>query len=133
MTSKVHILTPEDTIEDAAKKMEKEDVGSLLVGENDRLVGIVTDRDIVTRGAAKGLKLSDPIKKVMTPKVLYCYDDEAIEEIVENLGRNQIHRLPVLSREKRLVGIISLGDLSVRGAKEHGGVALHKIKQGLRS
>lgn len=113
MTEHVVLGTPDMTLCEAAKKMRDGDFGILPIQQNDRLVGMLTDRDIVVRALAVGL---DPevtnVKEVMTPNVLYCFEDQSIEEVAENLGRNQIQRLPVLNRQKRLVGILSLGDLA---------------------
>lgn len=113
MTEHVEVGSPDMTICDAAKKMREGDFGVLPIGENDRLVGMLTDRDIVVRAIAEGI---DPeqtsVRDIMTPNVLYCFEDQTLEEVAENLGRNQIQRLPVLNRQKRLVGILSLGDLA---------------------
>ena len=113
MTEHVELGTPDMTVCEAAKKMREGDFGILPIQENDKLVGMLTDRDIVVRAIAVGL---DPeqtnVKEIMTAQVLYCFDDQNIEEVSENLGRNQIQRLPVINRQKRLVGILSLGDLA---------------------
>jgi CBS domain-containing protein len=93
--------------------MRDGDFGILPIEENDRLVGVITDRDIAVRGVAEGL---DPnkvkISQIMTDRVLYCFEDQSLDEVAQNLGENRIRRLPVLNREKRLVGILSLGDLA---------------------
>ncbi|MDO9183417.1 MAG: CBS domain-containing protein, partial [Bacteriovorax sp.] len=85
----------------------------LPIEENDRLVGILTDRDIAIRGVAEG---KDPnivtVKEVMSNRVLYCYEDQSLDEVAQNLGENRVRRLPVLNRQKRLVGILSLSDLA---------------------
>jgi CBS domain-containing protein len=112
MTKKVEIGTPEMTLAEAALKMRSGDFGILPIRKNDRLVGVITDRDITVRGVAEG---KDPqkslVSEIMTNKVLYCYEDQDVNEVIKNLGENQIRRLPVLNREKRLVGILSLGNL----------------------
>ena len=113
MTKNVELGTPTMSLQEAAQRMRDGDFGILPVTENDRLLGMVTDRDIVIRAVAEG---KDPaktiVRDVMSPKVLYCFEDETLEDIAQNLGDNQIRRLPVLNREKRLVGILSLGDLA---------------------
>lgn len=113
MTKHVELGTPDMTIFEAAKKMRDGDFGILPIQKNDRLVGMLTDRDLVVRGIAEGLNPKEiKVQAVMTPNVLYCFEDQALEEVAENLGDNQVRRLPVLNREKRLVGILSLGDLA---------------------
>jgi CBS domain-containing protein len=88
------------------------DAGSLPVGENDRLVGMITDRDIAVRAVAKNMPPDTPVRDVMSTEVLYCFDDEDIEKVADNMGAQQVRRLPVVNRDKRLVGIISLGDVA---------------------
>lgn len=113
MTEHVELGDPEMSVCDAAKKMRDGDFGVLPIKENDKLVGMLTDRDIVVRAIAVGLNPEETIvREIMTPNVLYCFDDQTLEEVSENLGRNQVQRLPVLNRQKRLVGILSLGDLA---------------------
>lgn len=113
MTKHVELGTPDMTIFEAAKKMRDGDFGILPIQKNDRLVGMLTDRDLVVRGIAEGLNPKEiKVESVMTPNVLYCFEDQALEEVAENLGDNQVRRLPVLNRDKRLVGILSLGDLA---------------------
>ena len=115
MTSKVECIRPEATLEQAARRMRDLDVGPLPVcGDEDRLVGIVTDRDITIRAVAQGM---DPktmlVREVMTPSILYCFEDQDVEEAARLMKEHQIRRLVVLNRQKKLVGIISLGDLAV--------------------
>ncbi len=118
MTNQVEIGHPDMTLQEAAQKMRDGDFGLLPFGENDRLVGMITDRDITIRGTAEG---KDPTKtmarEIMTPNVLYCYDDQTLDEVSQNLGDNQIRRLPVLNRQKRLIGILSLGDMAQSDAE----------------
>jgi CBS domain-containing protein len=130
MTSEVDIVSPSTSILEAARKMRDDDVGVLPVGEGDQLVGMITDRDIVVRGMAEG---RDPgsaaVKDVMTDQVLYCFDDQSADEVAANMGENQIRRLPVVNRDKRLVGIVSLGDLSTHGATGAAEEALEQISE----
>ncbi len=113
MTKNVEVGRPNMSLAEAAKKMRDGDFGILPIGEQDRLVGMITDRDIAVRAVAEG---KDPHKsyvgEVMTNKVLYCFEDQDVNEVVRNLGENKIRRLPVLNRQKRLVGILSLGNLA---------------------
>lgn len=113
MTTKVELVTPDMNVAEAAKKMRDGDFGILPVQKNDRLVGMLTDRDIAVRCVAEGGdSKSIHVGEIMTDKVLYCYEDQNLNEVVKNLGDNQIRRLPVLNRNKRLVGILSLGDMT---------------------
>jgi CBS domain-containing protein len=131
MTSPVELAAPDDSVRVAAQKMMALDCGILPVAENDRLVGMISDRDIVTRAVAEGY---DPdecyVREVMTTDVKFCYDDETAEDLARNMAQLQVKRLPVLNREKRLVGIVSLGDLAlVRDAKSEAQKALAGISQ----
>ena len=114
MTREVRIASPDDTLECAARVMEEEDFGSLPVAENDRLVGMLTDRDITIRAVARGLAPQDStVREVMSTEVRYVYDDESVRDVAKVMGDLHVRRLPVLNREKRLVGIVSLGDLAL--------------------
>ena len=114
MTRHVKIASPEDTLQRAAQVMESNDFGLLPVGENDRLVGMLSDRDITVRAVARGLSPSKcRVRDVMSCDVKYVYDDESIEDAARNMSDLQVRRLPVLNRDKRLVGIVSLGDLAL--------------------
>lgn len=114
MTRDVQLLTPHSTIREAARCMRDDNIGSLPVANGDRLVGYVTDRDLVVRGLAQGFSGDTHVHDVMTDQVLYCFEDEDIEDVALNMAHNQVRRLPVLSREKRLVGIVALGDLATK-------------------
>jgi CBS domain-containing protein len=128
MTTDVKIADPSRSIQDAAKLMDKNDCGSLPVGEGDKLVGMITDRDIVVRAVAGGLPANTPIREIMTNEIKYCFEDEDIEDVADNMGDIQMRRLPVLSRDKRIVGIVSIGDLA-RSDEECAGGALAGIAQ----
>jgi CBS domain-containing protein len=127
MTSHVHIVGPEDSIRDAALKMAEADVGSLPVGDNDRLVGMITDRDIVLRAVAQGKGSQTLVRDVMTDHIRYCFDDDNIENVAENMSNLGIRRLPVIDREKRLVGILTLSNVAQSGD----GFATNKLLQGV--
>src|SRR3546814_17710576 len=88
------------------------DAGVLPVGENDRLVGMLTDRDIAVRAVARGRDPQTTVREVMTAEVQYCFDDDDADAVCENMAEQQIRRLPVVNRDKRLIGILSLGDLA---------------------
>ncbi len=130
MTSDVQIADPEQTIRDAARVMASLDAGVLPVGENDRLVGMITDRDIAIRGVAEGKGPDTKIRDVMSREVKYCFEHEDIDDVLRNMGDLQVRRLPVLSQDKRLVGIIALGDLATKdGETAQAGEALSGISQ----
>ncbi len=112
MTKNPELISPETSIGEVAKKMSESNTGAFFIQNQDKLVGVVTDRDLVTRATAKGLSLETPIKDVMTQKVLYCFDDESIDAVANNLARNKVHRLAVLDLNKRFVGVVSSDDIS---------------------
>jgi CBS domain-containing protein len=130
MTRDVRVSNPDQTIQDAAKMMSDVDAGVLPVGESDRLVGMITDRDIAVRAVALGKGPQTPVREVMTSDVKYCFDDQDTEEVAQNMGDLQVRRLPVVNRDKRLVGVLSLGDLATsRGAADEAGEALSEISR----
>src|SRR5919198_5418777 len=113
MTSDVKIANPNQTIRDAARLMAQIDAGALPVGENDRLVGMITDRDIAIRAIAADKGPKTPIREVMSKEVMYCFEDDELDEVAENMADIKVRRLPVLDRDKRLVGILSLADIAL--------------------
>jgi CBS domain-containing protein len=112
MTRDVRLLSPDQTIREAARLMADIDAGSLPVSENDRLVGMITDRDIVIRAVAQGKSADTKVADVMSKEILYCVDTDEIDDVARNMGKAQVRRLPVVNSDKRLVGIVSLGDLA---------------------
>jgi CBS domain-containing protein len=112
MTRDVRVANPGQTIRDVAKIMAEIDAGAVPVGENDRLVGIITDRDIAIRAVAVGKGPDTPVREVMSKEVKYCFEDEDLDHVAKNMGDIQVRRLPVVNRDKRLVGIVSLGDIA---------------------
>jgi CBS domain-containing protein len=129
MTRDVQVVAPEDTLQTAAQMMAVYDFGMVPVGQDDRLIGMLTDRDITTRAVARGLNPVDcKVGEVMSPEVNYVYDYETVEDAARSMSDLQVRRLPVLDRSKRLVGIVSLGDLAVR-EPEPAGDALTSISQ----
>lgn len=119
MTKKVVLATPTMSLREVAGKMRDGDFGALPVAENDRLIGMITDRDIVTRALAnqKESPMETKVRDVMSRNVYYCFEGQEIEEVAKNMGDNQIRRLPVLNDHKKLVGIVSIGDLALKKAK----------------
>lgn len=112
MTANVCLANPEWSICQAAQVMANQDIGALPVGEDDRLIGMVTDRDIAVRAVAHGLDLDTKIRDVMSQEVMYCFDDEDLDDVCQNMGDIKVRRLPVLNHDKRLVGIIAISDLA---------------------
>lgn len=112
MTREVRVANPDQKICDIARMMADGDFGAMPVGQGDRLIGMITDRDIAIRAVAAGLSPDTPVREVMSQDVKYCFDDQEISDIAQNIGEIQVHRLPVVDREKRLVGIISLADIA---------------------
>lgn len=115
MTRDVKMTAPAQSIREAARMMADLDVGALPVADNDRLVGMITDRDIAVRAIASGRGPDTPIRDVMTQEVKYCFEDQTLEEVAQNMGDIRLRRLPVLNRDKRLVGIVSIGDMATSG------------------
>jgi CBS domain-containing protein len=128
MTPDVEIVAPDDTLHTAARMMADLDTGALPVGENDRLVGMITDRDITIRAVAEG---RDPdkakVRDAMSEQIRFCFEDEDTQEVSRKMSDWAVRRLPVLNRDKRLVGIVSLGDLATGGAEEESRKALEEI------
>jgi len=131
MTKGVECIGPDATLQEAAAKMKSLDIGPLPVCDNDRLVGMVTDRDITVRASAEGNAPTDVhVRDVMTPEVIYCFEDAPVREAARLMEQKQIRRLVVLNRDKRMVGIVSLGDLAVQtGDEQLAGNALEGISE----
>ncbi len=131
MTRGVCIANPDQSIREAACLMAEIDAGALPVGENDRLVGMITDRDIAIRAVAAGHSPDAKIRGVMSKEVLYCFDDEDLDDVARNMSDAKVRRLPVVDRDKRLVGILSLGDLALNeDAKTAGQTIAHISEHG---
>ncbi|MCY1265849.1 Hypoxic response protein 1 [compost metagenome] len=112
MSREVRTISPDTTLQEAALLMRQADIGSLVIGENDRMTGMVTDRDIVIRAVADGLNMSTPVSEVMSEEICYCHDDEEIDHVAKNMAQLEKRRLPVVNRDKRLVGIVSLANFA---------------------
>ena len=129
MTRDVELVSPTQTIRDAAQMMAELDAGALPVQQDDRLVGMITDRDIAVRAVAQGKSPETPVRDVMSPEVLYCFDDQEIEDVSRNMGEVKVRRLPVVNRDKRLVGIISIGDLALKEEQTLTGSTVARISK----
>ena len=130
MTRDVRLVTPDQPISEAARLMAELDIGALPVQENDRLVGMITDRDIAVRAVAAGRGPDTRVADVMSREIKYCFEDQSIDEVTQNMGELRIRRLPVLTRDKRLIGILSLGDLAIdESARDEAGEALGGISR----
>lgn len=131
MTRGVQTLAPHDTVVRAARAMQELDVGSIPVCDGERLVGIVTDRDIVLRAVAEDRSNTDTrLDAVMSPEICWCYDDQSVDEVMQTMRDEQLRRIPVVDRDKHLVGIVSLGDLAVQVDEKAVGQALEGISAG---
>lgn len=113
MEKNVKLINPDTTLREAAEFMRECDCGYLPIGENDRLIGAITDRDIVIRGVAAGHSPDDVmVKDAMTEKVVYCFEEDDVKQAAEKMKEKQLRRLIVLNSDKRLTGIVSLGDIA---------------------
>jgi CBS domain-containing protein len=131
MTTDVEVIKPESPITEAAKKMRSLDVGALPVCDGRRLLGMLTDRDITIRATAEG---RDPgktlVRDYMSAELVYCFEDQSIQEAERLMQEKQIRRLPVLTREKQLAGIVSLGDLATKTDEPRAvGKTLEKVSE----
>jgi CBS domain-containing protein len=133
MTVAVKMVRPDTAISDIAKLMRDQDIGAVPVVENEKLIGMVTDRDIVVRAVAESRTPSrTTARSVMSERMLYCFADQNIEEVLDNMGDQQVRRLAVVDRDKRLVGVVSIGDLSMSARPDRAGQSLSQISQGTR-
>ena len=129
MTPDCQLIDPSASVREAAQRMRDENLGALPVGENDRLIGMVTDRDIVTRGLAQEVRPgTTSVRDVMSEKVFYIFDDDDIDQAAQCMADHQVRRLPVLNHDKRLVGIVSLADLAHTG-EEAEKIALEGVSE----
>lgn len=130
MTSNVRCIGPETSLKEAATLMNDLDVGALPICDHDRLAGMLTDRDIAVRGVARGC---DPgtthAREAMTEGIVFVYDDQDVGEAARLFETKQIRRLPVLNHQKKMVGIVSIGDLAVNAGEALGGEALKEVSQ----
>ena len=131
MTEKVEVVAPDTSLDEAARKMRDLDVGVLPVCDGERLVGMLTDRDLTVRAVAEGRDpKTAPVRESMTPEIVYCFEDQEAAEAERIMAEKQIRRLPVLNRDKRLVGIVSLGDLATKTDEARAvGKTLEKVSE----
>ena len=129
MSRDVTVARPESTLREAAETMARIDAGALPVCDGRRLQGILTDRDIVVRGLAKGLDPDATVTQVMTEGVEYCFEDDDLTEVCDKMATSQIRRIPVVDRDKNLVGIVSLGDLARQSPPAKAGDVLEEVSQ----
>ena len=129
MTDNVKTIRPDRTIREAAQLMAQIDAGMLPVAANDRLVGIITDRDIAIRAVAAGKSPDTPVRDIMTHEVKYCFEDEDVEDVANNMADIRVRRLAVLDRDKQLVGIVSLADMALLDGPDNAGQALCGISE----
>jgi len=130
MTRGIRTMAPHESVMKAAQAMNELNVGSIPVCDGEKLVGIVTDRDIVVRGVAEGCAADrTPLSAVMSPQACWCFEDDSIEEAAGKMRDAQIRRMPVVDRDKRLVGMLSLGDIATKGSEQVAGEALQDISQ----
>ncbi len=121
MTTNVECLSPDATVTEVANKMKTLDVGFIALCENDRLVGTVTDRDIVIRCIAAGKNISACMARdIMSKDIFWCYDDQDVKEVVRQMSEKEVRRMLILNRDKRLVGVVSIGDIAKVEEKESG-------------
>ena len=127
MTRDVKTVRPDQTAKEAAGFMLSEDAGSMPVSDGDRLIGMITDRDIAVRGIAKGYGPETPVSELMSNDVVCARDDDDIEDVAAKMSRAQVRRMPIIDSDERLCGIVSLGDLSRDADSESAGQALQGV------
>jgi CBS domain-containing protein len=129
MTREVQTIRPDQPVQEAANFMLSADAGSIPVADGDRLVGMITDRDIAVRGVAKGHGPDTPVRDLMTNDIVCVRIDDDCEEAASKMSEAQVRRLPVLDEQEKLCGIVSLGDLSRETDEETAGQALEGVSQ----
>ena len=127
MTRDVRTVRPDDTAKDAASFMLSEDTGSMPVSDGDRLIGMITDRDIAVRGVAKGMGPDTPVSKLMTNEIVCAREDDEIEDVASRMSSAQVRRIPIVDASERLCGIVSLGDLSREADRQSADQALQGV------
>lgn len=129
MSRDVRVANPEHSLREAAQAMAEIDAGALPVCDGKRLLGMVTDRDLVVRGLARGLDEGTSVTRVMTAQVEYCLEDDHLGDVCAHMADRKIRRLPVLNADHELVGIVSLGDLAREAETRQSGKALEEISR----
>lgn len=130
MTGNVEVIHPDDTLKTAAERMRDRDIGFLPVCDGDRLIGVLSDRDLIVRAFAEGLDSKTMLgRDLITSPAIYCFDDQSVDEAAKLMHDNQIRRLVVLGRDKRMVGVISLGDLAMSTNDKLSGDVLQSVSE----
>ena len=129
MTRDVQTIQPDQTAQQAASFMLNADAGSIPVTEGERLIGMITDRDIAVRGVAQGYGPDTPVRELMTNDIVCAREDENVEDVASKMSEAQVRRLPVIDRDDRLCGIVSLGDLARESSDESAHQALEGVSQ----
>lgn len=129
MTRDVQTVRPDQSAQDAARFMLKAEAGSIPVTDGDRLIGMITDRDIAVRGVAKGYGPDTPIRELMTDDIICARLDDSIEDVASRMSEAQVRRLPVIDQDEKLCGIVSLGDLSREADSDCASEALEGVSQ----
>jgi CBS domain-containing protein len=130
MSRDVRVISPEASLQEAASQMRDGDFGLMPVGENDRMIGTISDRDIAVRAVAEGKGCDTKVREVMSQGVIWAYENASLEEAAQKMSQHQVRRLPVVNADKRLVGIVSLGDFAVESEDiETAGQALCDISE----
>ena len=130
MSRDVQVISPDETIKEAAQHMRNGNFGMMPVGENDRMIGAISDRDIAMRAVADGKAPSTTVREVMSEGIVWAYEDDSVDDAVKIMSEHQIRRLPIVNADKRLVGIVALGDFAVVSSDiEAAGEALSEISK----
>ena len=129
MTRDVHTVRPDQPVQEAARFMLKSDAGSIPVTDGDRLIGMITDRDIAVRGVAKGYGPETPVRELMTDDIICARSDDDVEDVASKMSEAQVRRLPVIDEQEKLCGIVSLGDLSREADTDCAAEALEGVSQ----
>ena len=130
MSRDVEVISPDAPIKEAAQQMRKGNFGLMPVGENDRMIGAISDRDIAIRAVADGRDANTKVREVMSKGIIWAYEDDSVDDAVKIMSERQIRRLPIVNKQKRLVGIVALGDLAVvKSDIKAAGEALSKISK----
>jgi len=129
MTRDVQTVRPDATVQEAASFMLREDAGSMPVSEDDRLIGMITDRDIAVRGVAKGYGPDTPVRELMTDEIICAHENDDVEEVASKMSSAQVRRMPVIDENERLCGIVSLGDLAREADSDSADQALQGVSE----
>jgi CBS domain-containing protein len=112
MSREVRTISPDTPLREVALIMRQADIGALVINQDDRMAGMVTDRDLVVRAMAEGMNMDTPVSRIMSDEVRYCFDDEEIDHVAKNMAQIEKRRLPVVNHDKRLVGMVSLANVA---------------------